>query len=334
MPDPVDRDAILARRALFLTTALAAVHCAAPHDGGVAPSASATATGSPTATATPSATSARDAPPKLPPFAEVVSGAPPLGVPAGIKEAEKQRLVYLEADVKRDLEALRLVWERAPSCDAAAPDCRPEWRELGAFAKALYEQTRAPFFGGCGATAGETASLTARRAAHNRYVTELIARVEQHLTAVAASFSPQGEQEWLRLMANAKKPPPMPCLSPCAMPDVSAVLAHVPFARDQSALRKDDPTMKAALEQALGVHKAQRKPAKLIVRGHADAGEKDAVELAKARAKGVAEHLISQGLAKDRVEWVGLGVDYPIERTDRGDDRPENRRVDFDVAPL
>lgn len=326
--DTDDADAIRARRALLISTALAALSCGSPGDG-VVPSTSVTSvasTSGPTSTAT---TSAKSSVPPSRPWAKVMAEAPPRGVPTVVTGPEAEWLKHLENDLEKRYETVRLVWEATPGCDAAASDCRATWRELGVKAKAMYDANRGRGFGGCGGANGETGSLVARRSTHEQYLQALIGELEGYLTQVAEGFSPQGGQEWQRLLANAKKPPPMPCLSPCARPEVSELLQWVQFEQGASTIADE-----TALKQTVATFKANQKPSKIVVRGHADAGEPKPQELAKARAEKVAAWLIANGVPKDRVETKSFGADFPLRKAAPKDGIDINRRVDFEAVPL
>ncbi|NUP09489.1 MAG: OmpA family protein [Polyangiaceae bacterium] len=328
-----DLDAILARRAMLISTALAALSCGSGGEGSPSVHPTGSTTDRPAVTATASASqSARVPPAALRSWDEVLRDAPPRGIPASVKGAEAQQLEWLERGLSSEYDTVKGVWTGAPDCDAASPDCRSKWREVGKLAKAMYDQTRGPIVAGCGGAGGETATVIGRRAAHRRYVQKLITEAEEHLTAVAASFSPQGEQEWRKILANAKQPPPMPCLSPCAMPDVSTIVQSIAFAKDARDVRSDDAAVTAAIQAIVATFKANRAPSKIVVRGHADAGEKDPAELATARAKSVVALLLKAGLPKDSVTSVGLGADLPVERSDEKGNAAANQRVDFEAV--
>ncbi len=331
--DSSDRDAILARRAALLSTALAAFSCSSPRDPATEPSVNATTTvtATSTAAATSTATARTNTPAPLRPWSEVMAAAPPRGAPPGASAQEKQSFEWLEQRLTNDYDTIKAMWEKPPACDAADPDCRPAWREAGTRAQTMFQTTRPPSIGGCGGASGETATLVGRRQAHNRYIAKLVEEIEAHYGAIAASFSAQGEQEWLKVLANAKKPPPMPCLSPCAMPEVSALLQAVAFAKDDAKLNATDPATKMALESVVASYKGNRGKSKIVVRGHASADEAKPAEIAAARAKAVATWLVGAGIPKDRVETKAYGVDAPLERQD-GPAAGQNRRVDFEAV--
>lgn len=323
--DTSDLEAILARRALLVSTALAALSCSSPEGPTTETPTSSTATATVTST-TVATGSASKPPPAIASWDEALKAAPPRGIPASMTKLEKQQFEWLENQLTSEYDAVKAVYTGAPGCDAADPDCRAAWREVGAKAKAMYDATRGSGVGGCGSANGETASLMGRRNQHRQYLLKLIGDAEQHLTDTAASFSPQGEQEWRKLLANAKQVPPMPCLSPCPMPDVRIIWNSIPFAEGSSALAAQDPA-KATLKQLATDFKTNQKPARLIVRGHADPSEPKPQELALARAKAVAAELVAAGMDKASIEIFSYGSDLPISRTS-GD----NRRVDFEAV--
>jgi outer membrane protein OmpA-like peptidoglycan-associated protein len=326
--DTSDLEAILARRALLVSTALAALSCGSPEGPTSEAPTSATATAMSSHSAVAATSSSAKPPAALASWDEVVKAAPPRGIPASMTGLEKQQFEWLEQQLTAEYDAIRAVYTGAPDCDAADASCRASWREVGNKAKAMYDATRGRGFGGCGSANGETASLLGRRNQHRHYLEKVIADAEQHLTDTAASFSAQGEQEWRKLMANAKQVPPMPCLSPCPMPDVRAIMNSIPFAAGSGTLGPQDPA-KATLKSLATDFKTNRKPARLVVRGHADATEPKPAELALARAKAVAAELIAAGVDKATIETFSYSSDLPLERGSSD----ANRRVDFEVVP-
>jgi outer membrane protein OmpA-like peptidoglycan-associated protein len=69
------------------------------------------------------------------------------------------------------------------------------------------------------------------------------------------------------------------------------------------------------------------------VDGHAD-GEGDEaamLRLSQHRAESVVKHLVSRGISSKRVVAKGLGAAHPLVPSE-GEGKPENRRVDFEVA--
>lgn len=330
--DPSDRDAILARRALLLSSALAALSCGSPSDGGPQPEQPKSASSiAPTASA--SAAASPELPAPLRAWTDVMAKAPPLGIPASVEGGERNQLDWMEKRAKEQYDAIRALWEAIPRCDATSPDCRPTWRAAGERLKAILDVTRSRGFGGCGGANGETATVVRRRSAHDLYQQALIAELEAHVTKTAAAFGPLAEQEWLKLEAKAKKPPPMPCLSPCPMPEVQAQLGQIAFAKNTSKVGADDAQMKTSLDQVVQVFKANRAKSKLVVRGHASQTEDKPGELAAARAKAVADWLVKAGVPRDSVETKSFGAELPIERTDDPGLDAMNQRVDFEAVP-
>lgn len=326
--DNDDADAIRARRAILISTTLAALSCGGPGDGAVPSTTTSEPVTSTSVSARPSATAFVGAP--LRPWATVLEQAPPRGVPAAAKGADRAQLEALEAAIDRRYATMRAAWEAVPACDAADSACRSTWREVAEKAKAVFAEARGRGFGGCGDAHGETGSLVGRRAAHELYLQKLTTELEAHLTTTADGFSAQGGQEWQRLLANAKKPPPMPCLSPCPMPQVATLLQTIGFDEGASTVRDDDATLKSIVT----IYKGNPKPSKIIVRGHADAKEAKPTELAAARAAAVAAWLIKAGVPKDRVETQSFDASLPVRRSDTKEEAALNRRVDFEAVPL
>jgi outer membrane protein OmpA-like peptidoglycan-associated protein len=314
------REAILARRALFLTTALAAIGCPSqPTDhGGTGPVG--------IASSSPSEEPV-DAPPLETSWEKVIANAPPRAVPALVSAHERTWLDSFAADLESQYATVREVWEAAPGCDPGAADCK-EWSALADKAQAMYRANAGPMVGPCPGAKGITATVRARRDAHRRYIESLMARIETRLGGLAKRYGSGGEKEWGRLLAQAKEPPPRPCLKPCMRPDVDDIVASVPFAKDDSTLRLGDAAVKASLDEVLAQQRVHGARAQLVVRGHADPLEGNAQKLAEARAKAVADWLVGAGIPKPEVVTASAGSELAVERN--GSDA--NRRVDFEVV--
>lgn len=65
--------------------------------------------------------------------------------------------------------------------------------------------------------------------------------------------------------------------------------------------------------------------------GHTDniGQEEDNLKLSEARAKAVAEYLVSKGIAKERITYKGYGSQQPITTNETEQGREQNRRVEF-----
>ncbi len=70
------------------------------------------------------------------------------------------------------------------------------------------------------------------------------------------------------------------------------------------------------------------------ISGHTDAKGSDAYnqKLSEGRAKAVVEYLISQGVEKERMTYVGFGEVKPIETNETDVGRARNRRVEFKLT--
>lgn len=331
--DAFDRDAILARRAILLAGALAAVHCTTPAPT-TGTSGTATSTATTDGTAPPSGSGTPNAggfkPLVMRPFTELLKPLPPSGVPDGLPDGpEKRSLVAHEAFVKAELEEYETIWTSFPDCAASDPDCRAKYRLLADRARPMLLRGGGLGGFGCGGyNAGDTGTLFVRRQRFNTFLLRLRTQIEDQFEALAKAQSPSGEQEWRKLWANAKVQPPMPCLSPCPMPELTAVTATVLFADGSATL---DGEAQRAVENAAASFKGNRKPATLVVRGHRNPGETQS-GLASARAKAVADALEKAGLAKKDLRVVALEDLLPVELA-TGSDAGLNRRVDFDLDP-
>lgn len=320
------REAILARRALYLSTALTALGCPSRETPPTDPIETASTT---------RADKRKKRQPTLPantPWKDVMANAPPLDVPASAAERERRHLENLRANVEAKYEAVRAVWMQTPGCDPAARSCK-DWKAVADAAQKMYRATEGPFFGSCGGANGMTASVIARTRAHNLYVSTLITGVEAHLEKLAIHFGPAGASEWGVLLKKAKEPPPHPCLSPCPMPVLQDIVESVPFARDDATLRESDAEVARALASALATQQGQSGKAVVVVRGHADPAETDPAKLANERARAVAAWLVKNGIAAADVTTAALGAELLIEKSAAQGGAPANRRVDFEVVP-
>ncbi|MFO0555180.1 MAG: OmpA family protein [Polyangiaceae bacterium] len=330
--EPHDRDEILARRALFVTTALAALQCSAPQSGSTGePSASASASASvaPARSGSVASQTVTETPAPAIPWSEAIAEAPARGAVDGLSPNELGRLQLLEAELDRNYGLVRAFWEGTPSCDAARDACREDWRDLAKKAKAAIDVLRSPRFAPCGGELGMTGTLVERRRLHREFLNTLVDRAEEHAAAVASAFSMQGEQLWRKEIAAAKVPPPMPCLEPCMMPDIDSIWASVPFAKDSASL---DTAASSPIEVAASSLKRFKKGARIFVRGHASVDEAKPADLAMARARTVADALIAAGIAKKQITIVSFDTRYPVSVGNDEAHAAPNRRVDFEVA--
>ena len=73
----------------------------------------------------------------------------------------------------------------------------------------------------------------------------------------------------------------------------------------------------------------------MTVEGHTDSqGQRQFnMELSQKRADAVREHLVSKGVAADRIKAVGVGPDKPIASNSNAEGRANNRRVEIVVQP-
>lgn len=71
----------------------------------------------------------------------------------------------------------------------------------------------------------------------------------------------------------------------------------------------------------------------IVVMGHTDSiGERDHNQrLSEARAKAVADYLMSEGVAHHRINWIGYGETMPIASNSTEAGRQRNRRVELEI---
>jgi len=321
------RDAILGRRAIFLTTALAAIGCSTTKDPG--PHGQTPTATTPPVTGPAITTRTVVTPGLHASWDKVMQQAPPLDVPAKATAKERSHLESLKTSFEPKYEAVRQVWLLVPKCDPADEGCA-SWKQLAGKAKSMYDATRGRRFGSCGHASGRTGFVAARQQAHHAYVASLIKQLEADLGRLAEGYGKDGGEAWARMLEDAQKPPPMPCLSPCRRPDVEDITVNVPFAKDDASLREADSAVAQALRNAMMRQQNHGTKATLVVRGHVDASEAKGDALAAERARAVAQWLVAKGIPAADVKTATMGSHLPIAS---GGDGSANRRVDFEVVP-
>jgi outer membrane protein OmpA-like peptidoglycan-associated protein len=301
----VDRNAILARRALFISAALAGLAC--------------TSTEGPTPQKGSSegvATTSEGVERKRPSWSEVMAKAPPLDVPAGIGDSERGLLEGLNQELEAKYELLRGVWDLQPDCSPSEAECTVWTQSVKAMLDAWPDE--GPL---CSYAPEWTATLEQRAQGHERYLVQLRELLLADLDASAKRWSGAGEA-WQRHREPLLDGPPRPCLD-CARPKLSPILISVPFATNEAALGED----LGGLDTVLVRQRNNGTAARLIVRGHADPKEQDGDRLAKERAEAVAKWLIDAGLPKEDVQVRGYGSTLVVSR-----ESAENQRVDFELV--
>lgn len=321
--EDADRERILARRAVFVTTALAALGCSSqtpqqtpPPDASVV----ATTTAAPSTSAGGAPTSSANATPgqsSLRPWDAVLAEAPPLDVSASLPAADMKDLEALRERLKPTYDALGAAWKGVPT-SCAPKDCRKEWSAAADAIKQAHDSIKP---GLCGTWGG--LGYRQRMNEHGAFIHAITKELQDGLSDAAMKL---GDATTWPQMVN-RPPEPQPCLK-CAMPKDPGPLdggdpTHVPFADGASALSPDAESVLAKLPA----------DATLIIRGHADPGEKDAAKLAQARAEAVKKALVKKGAKAKNLTVLSLAADLPIasSKTDAG--RAKNRRVDFAYPP-
>jgi flagellar motor protein MotB len=339
--DSDDRQAILARRAIFVTTALAALGCSSQGGQGTPTSTVATSTSTVIATAQTTATSTSsgsasvatsspsstpDAAGRLASWEKARAAAPPLDVAASLPAREKPELEQVKSEMTRIYDALGKVWQAAPvHCSPKDPKCSAAWQQAATALGDLKDDMRGPL---CGWRLGLGA--VERTIAHHGYAGTLISALEAELAAAAEKHG--AKADWETMRSGAVKP--TPCLK-CAPPELGAVTEHryggaplmVPFADG-----KVTPDGADAALDALVKRMGETKEAVFEVRGHADPAESgDKKSLAKKRAEAVRDALVKKGADKSRLLVVVYADDLPIGSLASDEGRAKNRRVDFEA---
>lgn len=326
--DP-DRAAILARRAMFLTTALAALGCTAPGTGPARTPGDAPAVSTPTEPAEPAepAVAAPQDSARPPPraYADLEKLAPPRTVSDRLPADEKAELTELAAGLATAYARLARAYEATPTaCSPDDPKCEPTWASVVDDLRVVREAVEDPL---CGM--GGSAGKLQRFAAHQRFLRAQADAIEAELAAAAKRWRAEGKwTAWAQVIS-----PPQPCLK-CAMPTPRVVPA--PYSHDtplaigfaDGAAADPDADAVQQLKAALDAEPAL----KVVLRGHADPAEKDPDALALARAQAVQASLVALGVQASRLAVKSFGADLPIGPLATPEGRALNRRVDVDRA--
>jgi outer membrane protein OmpA-like peptidoglycan-associated protein len=317
--DDSDRDRILARRAIFVSTALAALGCSSqstpqqnpPPDGSVVtiPSSSS----APAVSAAPTA----NAPSTLRSWDDVMAAAPPLDIAPKLNDADKQDLEQLRQRLAPTYDALAAAW-KGISTSCGPKDCAKEW---SAAADAILQARDALKPSLCGTYGG--IGYRQRLAEHEVFLFTNTKELEDGLTDAAMKLG--DATTWPRMVS--RPPLPQPCLK-CAMPREPGVvegagILSLSFADGSSKLTPE-------AEEAL-----KRVPleAALVIRGHADPSEADAAKLSLARAEAVKKALVKKGAKAKSLTVVAIGADLPIASPKTPEGKAKNRRVEFAFPP-
>lgn len=105
------------------------------------------------------------------------------------------------------------------------------------------------------------------------------------------------------------------------------ILKNITFEFGKSQLKESSFTELNNLATELNANPTY----KITLSGHTDniGQEEDNLKLSQARAKAVAEYLISKGIAPTRITYKGYGSQQPIGTNETEQGREQNRRVEF-----
>jgi outer membrane protein OmpA-like peptidoglycan-associated protein len=137
----------------------------------------------------------------------------------------------------------------------------------------------------------------------------------------------------------AKPAPPPPPPAPAPAPQVQKITldSKVLFDFDKAVLK---PEGKAAIDsQVVGPLAKVQKLEVVLVTGHTDRLGSDAYnqKLSERRADAVRDYLVSKGVAKDKIETIGMGEKQPVVQCDQKNRQQliaclqPNRRVELQV---
>lgn len=322
MTRDADSDAIFARRALLLSTALAGVFvggpaCSSNPDAQTDPINTVLVPAPGSASASVTSSIERKGSTRVP-FSEVMKNAPPLTASAALNPAERQQLEDQAKMLAPMYEKLERLWENAPvDCPLSKESCRPEWERTIKGLEEITPNLEGPL---CGWGAQQKNGYIGRDASHKAFLHRTIAALKAELQQAAERSGARSRFEEL----NKARVIMMPCLS-CMAPS-PRIEETLPFAAE-------DATLSSAAAQALERIKSilVGTPNLVVeVRGHVDPLEKtDATSLARARAEAVYDWLVRNGVPSKRMTVVVMGSNLPIDSSTTPEGRAVNRRVDF-----
>jgi outer membrane protein OmpA-like peptidoglycan-associated protein len=111
-------------------------------------------------------------------------------------------------------------------------------------------------------------------------------------------------------------------------PTANHIIKSFYFGLDVSDLTSDQELLLNTLAELLN---EQQPDTRIVLRGHAssDGSAEINMQLSIARAQSVADHLVSSGVAADRITVRGFGETQPIASNETPEGRAKNRRVEF-----
>jgi outer membrane protein OmpA-like peptidoglycan-associated protein len=323
--DTPDRDAILARRARLIASAMAALTgCAGA--------------GEPVATVPPAAPAAVDAGSEVArqpdaggrggSWDERLGAIPPVDTPADVPEQEKPRFVELAERVRKIHEGLALLEASVPEgCPLLEASCDPSWSKLAADAWTLEIMIRGltPM---CGFGPAEHPRYVERASQHGSFASQRLGLWRARVSELSASSGKAAEGRWAQHAQRAMSAKPVPCLSCVSACDAQFWLA-LQFDAGSAGLPAD-----AAKQLAEPLRMLRNDPASRIeLQGHADGREGPAAKvaaLAQQRADAVRAWMVTAGGDDSRLVARGFAADKPS-----GASRPDgsaNRRVEVRIT--
>lgn len=113
----------------------------------------------------------------------------------------------------------------------------------------------------------------------------------------------------------------------CVVKKQTLTVHNIHFAFDEATLLPDSVTLLNKMADTLN----EEESLQLTVAGHADSLGSAAYNkrLSAKRAQSVVNHLVSQGVARTRLQFIGYGESRPIASNETEEGRALNRRVEF-----
>jgi outer membrane protein OmpA-like peptidoglycan-associated protein len=143
-----------------------------------------------------------------------------------------------------------------------------------------------------------------------------------------ARVSAEKHDDLERAAELAREPAPVVVVTP--LPEPSVGVEEVFFAPERSAISEPERTDLARVASLIIEHPGRS----VRIDGHADASERDALDLSEERASEVARTLIEEGVPPARIVTRGFGATVPAASDATAAGRERNRRVEVVLETL
>ncbi len=206
-PDDADRRAVLARRAAFVSSTLAALGCSPARPEPKEPVAAGPVVSVPVAPEDAGAPTAIDAapPPREPNSA--VGEQPSMDIPAGVSATAKKRYEHLLSSMRDLYRVVAEIEDALPNCNVQDASCEASWRDIAE--KLVDIRRKRMFLSFCPGTSDEAKAFAELEKEHQTYFSARFAKITEQIDAAWAANKPR----WETLKQEAYQAKPFPCLS-------------------------------------------------------------------------------------------------------------------------